>query len=117
MRRIRAVLSRVTAWVRSPRSESDVAADGRVANSRAHGGPRSPSKAFSDAHTTTGTAANELFVGRAAGDDLGYTYETGAEARAAGESTKRERDRTEWSYGASRGPARGEPALDQRDVG
>lgn len=74
---------RATGWVDRPASESDVARDTQIANSRAHGGPRHRSSNVKDAATTTGTTANELFVGRVAGDDLGYAEETGAEARAA----------------------------------
>lgn len=74
---------RATGWVDRPASESDVARDTQIANSRAHGGPRCRSSNVKDAATTTGTTANELFVGRAAGDDLGYAEETGAETRAA----------------------------------
>ncbi|MQA14939.1 MAG: DUF4383 domain-containing protein [Pseudonocardiaceae bacterium] len=83
LRRVWARL-RATGWVDRPASESDVARDEQVANSRAHGGPPHRSGSVRDAGTTTGTTQNELFVGRAAGDDLGYAEETGAEARAAG---------------------------------
>lgn len=58
-----------------------MAPDSSTARSRAHGGPR-PGTDVSDAATTTGTADNDLFVGRVAGDDLGYAGETGAEARS-----------------------------------
>lgn len=66
----------------TPRAENDVAVDPGLARSRAHGGPPRPGD-VSDAATTTGTAENQLFVGRVAGDDLGYVGETGAEARAS----------------------------------
>ncbi len=66
----------------APRAENDVAVDRGLARSRAHGGPPRPGD-VSDAATTTGTAENQLFVGRIAGDDLGYVGETGAEARAS----------------------------------
>ena len=65
------------------RSESDVARDDTVADSRAHGGQ--PGKTDMDAATTTGTGANEAFVGRAAGQDPGDAGVSGAEARAADE--------------------------------
>ena len=39
-----------------------------------------------DGSSTTGTDENEEFVGRVAGDDAGYSGETGAEARAEGAS-------------------------------
>lgn len=74
---------RAAGWVDHPTSESDVARDGRIASSRAHGGPPRRDSSVNDAATTTGTRQNGLFVGRAAGDDLGYTEETGAETRAA----------------------------------
>ncbi|OZM77211.1 hypothetical protein [Pseudonocardia sp. MH-G8] len=66
-----------------PRSESDVDRDEGVANSRAHGGR--PTRTDGDAPTSTGTGPNELFVGRAAGQDPGHAGRTGAEARAADE--------------------------------
>jgi len=59
--------------------ESDVAADARLAQSRATGGLRSDQP---DAGATTGTGRNDLFVGRVAGDDVGSGDETGAEVRA-----------------------------------
>jgi hypothetical protein len=70
-------------------SEPDVAADPNVARSRDTGGVEPdrkdrPSNTATDpdGNSTTGTDENEEFVGRAAGDDAGYTSETGAEARA-----------------------------------
>jgi hypothetical protein len=67
-------------------SESDVPADRQVARSREAGG-RDPaaegaSTADPDGATTTGTDENEEFVGRVAGQDAGYSGQTGAEARA-----------------------------------
>jgi hypothetical protein len=38
-----------------------------------------------DAGSTTGTGESETFVGRVAGEDVGYAGETGAERRAAAE--------------------------------
>lgn len=73
---------------RNNRSEADVAHDPHVAESRDTGGrPRTtPSEGAPDGTSTTGTDRNETFVGRVAGDDAGYSGETGAEARAeAGE--------------------------------
>jgi hypothetical protein len=61
-------------------SEPDVATDRHVARSREAGGVddgRCP-----DAPATTGMDENEEFVGRVAGQDAGYSGETGAEARA-----------------------------------
>jgi hypothetical protein len=70
-------------------SEPDVEVDPNVARSREAGGvdpERKPApddeRAESDAPSTTGTDENEQFVGRVAGQDAGYTGETGAEARA-----------------------------------
>lgn len=62
-------------------SEDDVAGDPRLAESRETGG-EPDDQDETDGVSTTGTAVNQEFVGRVAGDDLGYTEETGAEARA-----------------------------------
>ena len=62
--------------------EDDVETDDAVANSRATGGR--PEQG-GDADTTTGTGSNEQFVGRTAGQDVGYAGETGAEARSEAE--------------------------------
>lgn len=59
--------------------ESDVDTDRGLANSRATGGD--PTEEH-DAAATTGTGRSEEFVGRIAGQDVGYEGETGAEARA-----------------------------------
>jgi hypothetical protein len=61
--------------------EEDVDRDD-AALSRATGG--GPSDEL-DADATTGTGAAGTFVGRVAGQDLGYAGETGAERRAAAE--------------------------------
>jgi hypothetical protein len=69
-------------------SEPDVEPDPQIARSRDTGGvPDHPADSTEgDAPGTTGTGDGEEFVGRAAGRDLGYAGETGAEARAeAGE--------------------------------
>jgi hypothetical protein len=61
-------------------SEPDVATDRHVARSREVGGVddgRSP-----DAPAATGADENEEFVGPVAGQDAGYSGETGTEARA-----------------------------------
>jgi hypothetical protein len=70
-------------------SESDVAVDPHLARTRETGG--SPADHPAD-HTdgdslgTTGSGETEEYVGRVAGQDLGYAGQTGAEARAeAGE--------------------------------
>jgi hypothetical protein len=68
-------------------SEPDVEVDPHVARSREAGGidpdrKDRPDDERADGPSTTGTDENEQFVGRVAGDDAGYTGETGAEARA-----------------------------------
>ena len=60
--------------------EDDVDRDDAQALSRATGGGGSDEP---DAASTTGTGASEEFVGRVAGQDVGYAEETGAERRAA----------------------------------
>ncbi len=65
----------------TPEREQDVADDDNQAQSRQTGGD--PHATGADAASTTGTGANDTFVGRAAGQDEGYTGETGAERRAA----------------------------------
>ena len=69
-------------------SEPDVEVDANVARSREAGGvdpdrkaPPEDQHAEADGPSTTGTEENEQFVGRVAGQDAGYTGETGAEAR------------------------------------
>ena len=70
-------------------SEADVAVDPNLAGTRDTGGvpdDRPTDRTEGDAPGTTGTGEGEEFVGRAAGRDLGYAGQTGAEARAeAGE--------------------------------
>jgi hypothetical protein len=51
-----------------------------VAASRDTGGVENPDQP--DQQSTTGTTPNEKFVGRVAGQDVGYAGETGAEARS-----------------------------------
>jgi hypothetical protein len=64
--------------------EEDVDRDDAVALSRATGGgPSDQPDGETDAEATTGTGAAGTFVGRVAGQDLGYAGETGAERRAA----------------------------------
>lgn len=63
-----------------PDAESDVPVDEHVARSRDTGG--APDEDAPDQASTTGTTANEEFVGRVAGQDTGFDEETGAEARA-----------------------------------
>ncbi|HEV7470791.1 MAG TPA: hypothetical protein VGO23_13545 [Pseudonocardia sp.] len=63
------------------RSEDDVADDEGMAAARETGGEPGDQE-DADGASTTGTAPNEEYVGRVAGDDEGYAGETGAEARA-----------------------------------
>ncbi len=60
--------------------EEDVDRDDAQALSRATGGGPSDEP---DAGSTTGTGGSETFVGRVAGQDVGYADETGAERRQA----------------------------------
>jgi hypothetical protein len=62
------------------KGEADVAADPQVANSRRTGGEADESAP--DQASTTGTSPTPEYVGRIAGDDVGYAGETGAERRA-----------------------------------
>jgi hypothetical protein len=75
-------------------SEPDVELDPKVARTREAGGldadhPVDPAEG--DAPATTGTGVNDEFVGRVAGQDLGYAGTTGAEARADDDSAEEER--------------------------
>lgn len=65
------------------RAEADVDTDPQRADSRATGGVPDDSKP--DQATTTGTTPDDEYVGRIAGDDIGYAEETGAERRAEAE--------------------------------
>jgi hypothetical protein len=60
--------------------EADVDQDDAQALSRATGGGESDAP---DAESTTGAGESETFVGRVAGQDVGYAGETGAERRQA----------------------------------
>lgn len=60
-------------------TEADVEPDYKQARIRATGGK--PGNEHGDDRLTTGTGPNDTFVGRVAGDDLGYTGDTGAEKR------------------------------------
>ena len=60
--------------------EEDVAPDDAQALSRATGGGPGDAPA---ARSTTGTGDSDTFVGRVAGQDVGYAGETGAERRQA----------------------------------
>ena len=65
----------------SDKGESDVADDPQVATSRATGGDAGDANALDEA-STTGTSNTPEYVGRVAGDDVGYAGETGAERRS-----------------------------------
>jgi len=62
------------------KAESDVERDDARVNSRDTGGVSDPSKP--DQGSTTGTTPDGEYVGRVAGQDVGYAEETGAERRA-----------------------------------
>jgi hypothetical protein len=67
-------------------SEPDVEVDPQVARSRETGGadPEQKDRPDPGSPSTTGTEESEQFVGRVAGEDAGYSGETGAEARRRG---------------------------------
>jgi hypothetical protein len=60
--------------------EEDAPGDPGVAHSRDTGGVVQPGQP--DQASTTGTTPDDEYVGRIAGDDVGYAGETGAEVRA-----------------------------------
>jgi hypothetical protein len=60
--------------------EEDVERDPAEALSRATGGVKDPDAV--DQASTTGTTPKGEYVGRIAGDDVGFAGETGAERRA-----------------------------------
>ena len=64
--------------------ENDVPTDSATASSRATGGRESDAgpEAPQDQNSTTGTTSNDVFVGRASGDETGDTDETGGERRS-----------------------------------
>lgn len=70
-------------------AERDVAPDENVARTRETGGVPDPETP--DQHSTTGTTPSDEFVGRAAGQDVGYTEQTGAERRAEEDPQARRR--------------------------
>ena len=70
---------------RDPRPhEDDTDPDDAQALSRATGGVPDPE--HPDQGSTTGTTPSETFVGRVAGQDVGYAEEQGGERRAAYEA-------------------------------
>jgi hypothetical protein len=94
MNRPRAWLMRLLGMRVYPDSEGsgeDVAVDPGPASSRATGGDHD--ELSGDRGSTTGTGRNAEFVGRVAGDDIGYAGETGAERRAEAEALREHSDR------------------------
>jgi hypothetical protein len=69
------------------KAESDVDPDFQRADSRDTGGV--PNEDADDQGSTTGSTPSGEYVGRIAGQDVGYAGETGAEARA--EQARRDR--------------------------
>jgi hypothetical protein len=81
------VWTRLAGWVGKRGSDpdgegsgEDVALDPGLASNRATGGEYL--ELSGDRGSVTGTGRTGVFVGRIAGDDLGYAGETGAERRA-----------------------------------
>ena len=64
------------------KAEGDTAGDAALADSRDTGGVQDEDAA--DQAVTTGPTPKGEYVGRVAGDDIGYAEETGAERRAEG---------------------------------
>jgi hypothetical protein len=62
------------------KAESDVDGDRDRVDSRDTGGVPDPAKP--DQGSTTGTTPDDEYVGRVAGQDVGYAEETGAERRS-----------------------------------
>jgi hypothetical protein len=62
------------------KAEDDTSTDTARADSRETGGVSDPAKP--DQGSTTGTTPDDEYVGRVAGQDVGYAEETGAERRA-----------------------------------
>jgi hypothetical protein len=67
-------------------SESEAGHDPRTAASRVAGGRHTEHEG--DQGSVTGTGDTDTFVGRAAGRDLGFAGETGAEAQREGEGQR-----------------------------
>jgi hypothetical protein len=65
------------------RAEPDVQGDDERVDARDTGGVPDASKP--DQGSTTGTTPDDEYVGRVAGQDVGYAEETGAERRAEAE--------------------------------
>jgi hypothetical protein len=67
-------------------SESEAGHDPRTAASRVAGGQHAEHEG--NQGSVTGTGDTDTYVGRAAGRDLGYAGETGAEAQREGEGQR-----------------------------
>lgn len=80
-------------------TEADVAPDPTLAGSRAVGGI--DDDLTGDRGSTTGTGRTGIFVGRVAGDDVGYAGETGAERRS--ESDRHRSENRSTGPGADHG--------------
>lgn len=65
------------------KTEADTDPDEAVADSRETGGV--PDETHANQNSTTDTTPTPDYVGRIAGDDVGYAEETGAERRAEAE--------------------------------
>ena len=66
------------------KAEPDIDGDTERVDSRATGGV--PDAVKPDQGSTTGTTPDDEYVGRVAGQDVGYEEETGAERRAEASS-------------------------------
>ena len=84
--------TRFAQWLRAGRSDpdgqgsgEDVATDPALVSNRSTGGDHV--ELSGDRGSVTGTGQTGEFVGRVAGDDLGYAGETGAERRAQAQDT------------------------------
>jgi hypothetical protein len=67
-------------FFKSTKPEPDAADDEHLAAGRDTGGVEEPDQP--DQASTTGSTPSPEYVGRVAGDDIGYAEETGAERRA-----------------------------------
>lgn len=82
--------------------EEDTPRDPQQALSRATGGVPDPDAV--DQASTTGTTPKGVYVGRIAGDDVGFAGETGAERRAQAAEAARREQVTERAAGSEDAP-------------